>query len=104
MATTARGLLAGLLLAALSLVATAAVETNPAPTATTPVPNIANQRCLRCHADTEEKSVVARDGSAKNIYVDPKVLERSVHGDVSCVGCHRDITKLPHAKPLAKAI
>jgi cytochrome b subunit of formate dehydrogenase len=104
MARTARGLLAGLLLAALSLVATAAVETNPAPTATASLPNIANARCLRCHADAEEKSVVARDGSSKNIYVDPKTLERSVHGDVSCVGCHRDITKLPHAKPLAKAI
>ncbi|HEX8988013.1 MAG TPA: cytochrome C [Rhodocyclaceae bacterium] len=103
MARTARGLVAGLLLAALSLLASASESEVPtAPTASPP--NIANQRCMRCHGDTAEKTVVARDGQSKNIYIDPKVLEHSVHGEVACVGCHRDVTKLPHAKPLAKAI
>ena len=69
-----------------------------------PAPAIANHRCLRCHADQEEKFVVARDGKRNNIYVDPQVLEHSVHGKVACTGCHSDVTKLPHAKPLAKSI
>lgn len=67
-------------------------------------PAIANHRCLRCHADAEEKFSIGKDGRRNNIYVDPKVIEHSVHGEVACTGCHRDIAKLPHAKPLGKSI
>lgn len=74
-----------------------------APTAAVPAP-IANHRCLRCHADQEDKFVVRRDGTRNNVYIDPKVLEHSVHGKVACTGCHSDVTKLPHAKPLAGAV
>lgn len=105
MATTARNLLAAVLLAASMLpcvaVATPAAVEVPSATASAP---IANHRCARCHADKEEKSVVGRDGVRKNLYVDPQVIEHSVHGKVACTGCHSDITKLPHAKPLAKSI
>ncbi len=72
--------------------------------ANAPQPTIENKRCLRCHADEEEKVHVRPDGSRKNIYIDHKVLHGSVHAEVSCVGCHSDITKLPHAKPLAMSI
>jgi cytochrome b subunit of formate dehydrogenase len=103
-----RGLLAGLLVAGLLSPAVAAeIENKSADTLSSPAgspPPIANSRCLRCHADAEEKWAIGRDGNRKKIYVDPKVLEHSVHGEVACTGCHRDITKLPHAKPLAKAI
>lgn len=67
-------------------------------------PAIANHRCLRCHADQEDKFTVKQDGSQNNIYIDNDVLERSVHGKVLCTGCHKDVTKLPHAKPLAVSI
>jgi cytochrome b subunit of formate dehydrogenase len=67
-------------------------------------PSIANHRCLRCHADQEEKFSVRPDGSRNNIYIDPQVVEHSVHGKVACTGCHRDVTKLPHKKPLAGSI
>lgn len=103
MVRTARSLAAGLWLAGLLYSGGAAALVGGSDTAAT-VPAIANQRCQRCHADAEEKFVVGRDGTQKNIFVDTKVIEHSVHGEVACVGCHRDVTKLPHAKPLTKAI
>lgn len=108
MATSARGVLSGFVLAAGLLLhgaASAAAEAEQSATAG-PVnpPVIANSRCLRCHADQDEKFVVRPDGSRENIFVDTKILEHSVHGKVACTGCHSDVTKLPHAKPLAKSI
>lgn len=108
MATTARNLLAAVLLAASMLPGMAAATLDAARDASsateTAAAPIANHRCQRCHADKEEKSIVGRDGVRKNLYVDPQVIEHSVHGKVACTGCHGDVTKLPHAKPLAKSI
>lgn len=110
MLRSTRRVLAGLLLAA-GLLFQGMAAAAPAPggdtTATSQPaaePAIANHRCLRCHADQEEKFTVGADGKRNNIYVDPQVLEHSVHGKVACTGCHSDVTKLPHAKPLAKSI
>lgn len=86
-----------------SLTSEAALVTSAASAADT-LPPLANQRCLRCHADSEEKTVVGADGKEKNIYIEASKIEHSVHGQTPCVGCHRDVTKLPHAKPLAGAI
>jgi len=80
----------------------ASADTPTAPTIA--APTIANHRCLRCHADKEEKQVVKPDGSRKNIFIDPEVLKRSVHADEPCTGCHSSITKLPHQKPLPPSI
>lgn len=109
MAMNARNIFAGCLLAALllpGLAATAAEGGNEVATATAPSVQapIANHRCLRCHADQEDKFVTGPDGKRNNIYIDPKTIEHSVHGKVACTGCHSDVTKLPHAKPLAKSI
>jgi cytochrome b subunit of formate dehydrogenase len=108
MARNAWGLLAGLLLAGLALSGPAGAAVAATGSVETIVPEarpaIANQRCQRCHADQEEKESIRRDGTHNNIYVDPAVLERSVHGKVLCTDCHSDITKLPHAKPVAVAI
>lgn len=85
----------------------APVTASPATTGTgasAAPPPIANHRCLRCHADPEEKEIVQPDGSRKNIFMDAEVFEHSVHGKVACTGCHSDVTKLPHKKPLAKSI
>jgi hypothetical protein len=63
-------------------------------------PEIANFRCLRCHADPEEKVKVRKDGSKNFIFIDSKTFEHSVHGKQPCTGCHNNVTKLPHPKPL----
>jgi len=67
-------------------------------------PALDNPRCLRCHADEGEKHALRPDGSKIEIFIDKARLENSVHGKVACVGCHRDVAKLPHGKPLAGAI
>lgn len=69
-----------------------------------PEPALENSRCLRCHADPAEKFAVREDGSQNNIFIDTQPLHGSVHGKVACVGCHSDVTKLPHAKPLSLSI
>jgi cytochrome b subunit of formate dehydrogenase len=91
--------LAGLLLPGLA-------PANPAaaPSLAVAPSGLDNHRCLRCHGDVEDKFSVGADGERKNIFIDPQVVEHSVHGKVACVGCHRDIGKLPHRKPLAGAI
>jgi cytochrome b subunit of formate dehydrogenase len=71
-------------------------------TATSPA--LDNKRCLRCHNDPADKIAIRRDGSRNNIYINHGVLENSVHGKVPCTGCHSDVTKLPHAKPLTLSI
>lgn len=63
-----------------------------------------NHRCLRCHGDPIDKVAVRRDGSRNNIYIDDAILQGSVHAKVPCTGCHSDVTKLPHAKPLTLSI
>lgn len=107
-AMNARSLFAGLWTAALLLLsgaasASAAGASEAAATAPPP-PAIANHRCLRCHGDPLDKEAVQPDGSRKNIYMDSEAFEHSVHGKVACNGCHSDVTKLPHKKPLAKSI
>jgi len=109
------GWLAGIFLAGWLFTGLAGAATTPAgdapakmadilDTATLEARGLDNPRCLRCHADAEEKHVLQPDGSRKNIFIERETIEKSVHGQVACVGCHRDITKLPHAKPLAGAI
>ncbi len=109
MGLNARAFLAAMMLAAL-LPAGAAVAAadhgtdGGAPVAIPAPPLLENERCLRCHADQDEKFVVRPDGSLHNTFIDTARLDHSVHAKVPCVGCHTDVTKLPHAKPLARSI
>lgn len=57
---------------------------------------IPNQRCLKCHGDENEKTDTRDDGSIVNIYVEPKKIEDSVHGEQNCNSCHITITRVPH--------
>ena len=84
--------------------ATAPASTEALPAAGAEKPEIANFRCLRCHADPDEKVKVRKDGSKNFIYIDPKVFEHSVHGKQPCTGCHNNVDKLPHPKPLPKSV
>ncbi|MGE5547645.1 MAG: cytochrome b/b6 domain-containing protein [Solirubrobacterales bacterium] len=92
------------MLPAVAATALAEGSDNTSVSVSTAKPPLANQRCLRCHADQEEKVSVRPDGSLHNIFIDSQKLDHSVHSKVACVGCHSDVTKLPHSKPLAKSI
>jgi len=93
-----------LLLSPVAQASVASAEAITASAAESGQPGIANFRCLRCHADAEEKVKVRSDGSRNFIYIDPKVFEHSVHAKQPCIGCHNNVTKLPHPKPLPKSI
>jgi uncharacterized protein with PIN domain len=58
--------------------------------------------CLVCHG---EKTFTTKRGSRTvSLYVDAKKFSASVHGSLSCTGCHADLEgkELPHDVPLAK--
>ena len=61
-------------------------------------PKLANKRCLMCHG----REGFERDGQA--LAVMPSVFESSVHGSQDCVGCHEDITKVPHRKDVQRSV
>ncbi len=55
--------------------------------------------CMECHNDKElvrEKD----DGTVDSLYVDQTKFSNSIHGELSCVDCHEDITELPHEEKL----
>jgi len=58
--------------------------------------------CIVCHG---EKSLTAKRGNRTvSLYVDAKKFSGSVHGSLSCTGCHADLEgkELPHEVPLAR--
>jgi len=50
---------------------------------------IDNAQCFECHGEASSPK-----------FVDAAAFERSAHGTMSCLGCHTDITELPHGAPL----
>jgi len=58
--------------------------------------------CLMCHEDNTLQG--KRDGRSISVYVDAKKLAASVHGTLSCTGCHADLEnkELPHEDDLAR--
>ncbi|MBK6744101.1 MAG: cytochrome C [Hydrogenophilales bacterium] len=69
-----------------------------------PQADISNHRCLRCHADPLEKTRVHPDGTKINLFIDTQQFDHSVHAKQPCNGCHNNVVKLPHQKPLPKSI
>jgi hypothetical protein len=51
--------------------------------------------CLLCHK-YPGLSQVAEDGTLRLCYVNEEIFNSSVHGKVTCQGCHTDIIKIPH--------
>jgi cytochrome b subunit of formate dehydrogenase len=84
--------------------AAAAAQTSAAQAAEEPVKLIPNRRCLKCHADEDEKTSEREDGTIVDIYIDAERFEHSVHGAQPCMGCHNSIKKAKHEKPLPKSI
>lgn len=60
-----------------------------------------NEECLGCHG---EKGFSIQHGlSIKNLYVDENQLKNSVHKDLECINCHKELenTDYPHKAPLS---
>ncbi len=55
--------------------------------------------CLACHGD--KSMSVKRGGATVSLHVDGKKFSASVHGPVSCTGCHADLEgkDFPHSTP-----
>jgi cytochrome b subunit of formate dehydrogenase len=76
---------------------------------------IQNRRCLQCHGQSRmatlppsERAAMVAPGTQPatrptrpGIHVTPESLSGSVHANLSCVDCHADAVKLPHAQRLA---
>jgi len=58
---------------------------------------VKNSECLGCHAMEGFQSPLG-----KNLFVNSKVFEKSVHSFLSCTDCHSDATKIPHPSVLAR--
>jgi len=55
------------------------------------------QQCLDCHGEPGS-SVRLKTGEQRDVTIDPKAWEASVHGTagLGCTDCHSDITEYPH--------
>src|SRR5512146_2233033 len=58
--------------------------------------------CFACHG--EKTFTTKRGNRTVSLYVDAKKFSSSVHGSLTCTGCHADLEgkELPHDVPLAK--
>jgi len=61
-----------------------------------------NGDCLGCHGDRSLET--KRAGKRVSLFVDEKRFSASVHGSLTCTGCHADLdgAELPHDTPLKK--
>jgi cytochrome b subunit of formate dehydrogenase len=66
-------------------------------------PKLSNDRCLRCHA-REGFSREDEAGRKRDLHVNADDFAHSVHGERDCVGCHQDITKVPHRKGVERKV
>lgn len=58
---------------------------------------VKSSECQSCHSMEGFQSP-----KSKNLFVDSKLFEKSVHSFLNCTDCHSDATKTPHGSPLAK--
>ncbi len=60
------------------------------------------EECLECHG---EKGLEREEGgSPDDLFVDPKTFPESIHGKLSCTGCHKNaiLVDYEHKKKLKK--
>ena len=57
-----------------------------------------NDDCFMCHSDNT--LTMQKNGRTISLYVDQKVFEKSVHGELNCISCHVgfDPDNIPHKK------
>ncbi len=92
---------AGLIVSAIILPVTRPAAAAPAAQSTQE--GFSSDVCLACHNQTEFQTQLP-SGEALSIRIDRAAFNASVHNqnDVSCVGCHTDISSVPHAAGPAK--
>lgn len=59
--------------------------------------SIKNSECMSCHSMEGFQSP-----QGKNLFVDAKQFEKSVHSFLNCTDCHNDAKKVPHTASLAQ--
>ena len=59
-----------------------------------------NSDCYACHEDKDLRGELR--GRERSVYVDKRIVSKSVHGEFECVMCHMDVDPddLPHADEL----
>ena len=55
------------------------------------------QNCLFCHKYRRLR-VYDDKGTLNNYYVDTNLFHQSIHRSVTCIGCHSDVSKVPHGE------
>lgn len=60
-------------------------------------------KCLRCHSRNLKKTL--EDGSSLSLHIPGEAFAESVHSQIGCAGCHRDVAKGKHPskEPIADA-
>lgn len=76
---------------------TGAAEAADASATGPPIGGTDNSLCLACHGN-EGFAMPSADGVMRPLHVIRDKFEQSVHGAQLCVGCHKDITGIPHQK------
>jgi cytochrome b subunit of formate dehydrogenase len=66
-------------------------------------PKLASDKCLRCHG-REGFSREDAAGVERDLHVTADAFHASVHGQQECIGCHEDITKVPHRKNVDRKV
>jgi hypothetical protein len=59
-------------------------------------PSVSDSKCIKCHSRALNKSL--EDGGQLSLQVTAAHFEQSVHANIGCTGCHRDIAKVKHPK------
>ncbi|TDA69804.1 MAG: hypothetical protein D9V47_04260 [Clostridia bacterium] len=57
-----------------------------------------DEACLSCHSQPNLKTT--RGEREISLYVDPQVMENSVHAQIACTSCHTGTQAFPHQKPV----
>ena len=63
----------------------------------------ANATCLGCHS-IKNFAVPTPNGEMRQLHVSRGDFEQSVHGNRSCVECHKDVTEIPHRKGVDRKV
>jgi cytochrome b subunit of formate dehydrogenase len=62
-----------------------------------------NPVCLSCHGN-EGFAVPGADGKQRDLHVNAGRFEKSKHGALPCIGCHQDITEIPHKQGVQRKV
>ena len=64
-----------------------------------PIGALGQEDCQTCHGEAEF-AVEDDHGNLRSLFVDPAVLENSVHAGFECVMCHEQAAEIPHPESM----